>query len=110
MKLFTSKMASLAFFVVILSIYIVEIDKGTKSSAENDFISKNSMYMFGTAQLPRERCNSSILEVAMQTKRPPNGHEGEDTSHTYLDPVHFPRSKLSQIEVPVHPIRNTSYH
>ncbi|KAF3487774.1 hypothetical protein F2Q69_00057776 [Brassica cretica] len=46
MKLFTSKMASLAFFVVILSIYIVEIDKGTKGSAENDFISKNSMYMF----------------------------------------------------------------
>ncbi|WZZ76502.1 hypothetical protein YC2023_087872 [Brassica napus] len=43
-------------------------------------------------------------------QRPPNGHEGEDTSHTYLDPVHFPRSKLSQIEVPVHPIRNTSYH
>lgn len=42
-------------------------------------------------------------------QRPPNGHEGEDTSHTYLDPVHFPRSKLSQIEVTVHPIRNTSY-
>ena len=36
---------------------------------------------------------------------PPNGHEGENTSQAYLHPIHFAWSELSQIEVPVHPIR-----
>ncbi|KAF3487772.1 hypothetical protein F2Q69_00057774 [Brassica cretica] len=45
MKLFTSKMASLAFFVVILSIYIVEIDKGTKG---NGSASKGAMQLFNS--------------------------------------------------------------
>lgn len=56
MKLVTSKMASLAFFVVILSIYIVEIDKGTKGSAEKDFISKSSMYMSVRREIHLKSC------------------------------------------------------